>query len=96
MKIAKVTFESARRYPYDADDAWWHARAGSVPPPPAADWAHAAARAVVHDLSDRRKIKQGFVQIDEAVRKEIIESIAEIIRYAHEQDESSEKEQNNG
>lgn len=89
MKIAKVAFESAQRFPYDADDAWWHARGGSVPPPPAADWAHAAARAVVHDLSDRRKIKRGFEHIDEAVRKEIVESIAEIIRYAHGQGASS-------
>lgn len=50
--------------------------------PAARDCAHVAARAVVHDLCDRRSIKLGFDNIDEAVRVEIVETLAETIREA--------------
>lgn len=50
--------------------------------PPARDWAHIAARAVLADLNDRSGIKFAFDNIDEAVRVEIVETLAETIRYA--------------
>ncbi len=71
---------SGERFPFDATDAWW-ASDGSVPSP-SVDWAHAAARGVLADLTDRRGIKRGFHGIDEDVRKGIVESLAEIIRVA--------------
>lgn len=73
------------RFPYDAPDAWWEGTGDQGPDPlPAKDWAHAAARAVLSSMTDRRGIKTGFDGIDEAVRKEIVETTAAIIREAHE------------
>lgn len=57
-------------YPYDGDKK-------QKP-----DWAHKAARGVIADLCDRRGIKWGFNDVDEDVRVEIVESLAEIIRVA--------------
>lgn len=44
------------------------------------DWATKAARAVIADLMDRRNIKHGFDDIDEDIRKEIVETMSAIIR----------------
>lgn len=68
-------------YPYDASDAWWASKQRRKPPKPK-DWAHEAARGIVADLKDRRGIKWGFDDIDEDVRKEIVATIASIIRLA--------------
>lgn len=70
------------RFPYDASDEWWESDAYNPPPEPT-DWAHRAARGVLADLTDRRAIKNGFVEIDEDVRKEMVENMAEIIRQAN-------------
>ena len=68
-------------YPYDAPDEW----KGFEDEPyayPATDQAHAAARGIIADLSDRRGIKRGFEEIDEEIRQEIVETLAQIIRLA--------------
>lgn len=77
---AKSRLERGATYPYDASDEWWNG--GALNPPPATDWAHAAARGVLADLQDRRGVKNGFVDIDEDVRAEMVRSLAEIIRTA--------------
>jgi len=58
--------------PYESEDN----------PTPAPDWAHAAARGVMYDFSDRRGIRQAFDSIDDDVRLEIVETMADIIREA--------------
>lgn len=79
MAIEEASFYLGHgaRFPYDAPDG---CETHSLPPP--ADWAHAAARGVLADLRDRRDIKRGFERVDEDVRKEIVESLAAIIRLA--------------
>jgi hypothetical protein len=73
--------EHGNAFPYDAPDEWWQ-QAGEPIPPPAIDWAHKAARGILADLNDRRAIKRGFEGIDEAIRAEITETMAAIIRLA--------------
>jgi hypothetical protein len=68
------TLECAEIYPYDADDNDIFL--------PSHDWAEMAARGVVYDLLDRRNIKHGFNNVDEDVRREIIVTLADIIRTA--------------
>ena len=79
---ARQSLTSGARFPFDAPDAWWRGSNGERLPPK--DWAHAAARGVIADLCDRRDIKRGFENIDESIRQEIVESLAEIIREARE------------
>lgn len=80
MSDALKRLEQGARYPYDATDNWW--KDAGVAAPPAADWAHHAARGIMADLTDRRGIKYSFDNIDEDVRIEIVTSLAEIIRIA--------------
>lgn len=80
MDIAKHCLERGASFPYDASDEWWNG--DQETPPPAMDWAHAAARGVLADLNDRRGIKDGFNEVDESVRAEIVQSLAEIIKLA--------------
>ncbi len=68
------------RFPYDATDDWW-SDSGWSPVPPF-DWAHSAARGIIANLTDRRGIKNGFNDVDEEIRREIVETCAEIIRRA--------------
>jgi hypothetical protein len=71
-------------FPYDASDKFREdALPGTSYPPPAEDWAHMAARGIVADLQDRRVIKQGFANIDEATRIDIIAALRRIILLAH-------------
>ncbi len=65
---------------FDASDEWWEGDPKNPPVP--TDAAHAAARGVISDLQDRRSIKRGFDDIGEEIRKEIVESLAAIIREA--------------
>lgn len=83
VDIVKHTFDRGQKYPYDATDAWWSADAEN--PPPADDWAHSAARAVLADLTDRRGIKHELEGIDEEIRAEIVQALAAVIRYSHEE-----------
>lgn len=84
MDIAQHTLDRGAKYPYDASDEWWHGDGDEREAPPPTDWAHAAARGVLADLNDRKGIKQGFANIDEEIRVEIVSSLAEIIRRAAE------------
>lgn len=76
---AQRSLELGNRYPYDASDRWWR-RSNSPRPPRAKDWAHKAARGILADLRDRRGIKHALENIDEDIRKEIVEAIAAVIR----------------
>jgi len=77
---AKEILEHGARFPYDAPDSWWDS-SDDAPPLPG-DWAHAAARGILADLTDRRGIKHELSQVDEDVRREIVAIMAEIIRAA--------------
>lgn len=74
------------RFPFDAPDSWFEDGYSHLPPPEAQDWAVFAARGVIENLRDRRSIKQGFNDIAEDVRLEIVTSLAAIIRRAQEFD----------
>jgi len=81
---AKSRLEHGSNFPFDAPDSWWSSEGRKVEMP--GDWAVKAARGVIADLRDRRDIKQPLQihLIDEDVRAEIIQTLAEIIRLAHE------------
>lgn len=83
MDISRRRLEHGANYPYDGGAEFWEDRTPT--PPPAADWAHAAARGVLDDLLDRRGIKWALEdeQIDHETRAEIVQSLAAIIRLAH-------------
>jgi hypothetical protein len=51
-------------------------------PTPAVDWAHAAARGVLANLLGRRGVGDELEQLDQELRDEIVEEVAEIIRVA--------------
>lgn len=77
---AKKLIEAAAEHPFDATDAWWQS---ADVPPPARDWAHAAARGILLDLKGRSGVGNELDQLDEDTRVELVESVAEIIRAAH-------------
>ena len=85
MSDATFALKQGACFPYDAPDSWWREPNSIINPPPPTDWAHAAARGVLADLTDRRDIKHGFDGIDEEVRSELVKSLSEIIREAHKQ-----------
>lgn len=73
-RLAAIRLSQGDERPYDlADDE-------SMPEP--GDWATRAARGVIADMRDRRTIKWGFNNVDEDVRREIVASVATIIRLA--------------
>lgn len=78
------------QFPYDSESEEGGDALGL---PPAGyevvDWAHAAALGVIHDLRDRRGIKWEFNKVDLDVRKQIVASLAEIIREAHRIDQQT-------
>jgi len=82
MGMSKHRLEHGAKYPYDGGADFWEDRTPT--PPPATDWAHAAARGVLADLLDRRGIKWALddEQIDRETRAEIVQSLAAIIRLA--------------
>ncbi|MCQ9730735.1 hypothetical protein LM497_32860 [Pseudomonas aeruginosa] len=70
--------------PFDAPDAWRWGES-ETPPPPAADWAERAARAIISEFDDRgASMNEAFhpEKVDEDTRKEIIVVMAAIIRQA--------------
>lgn len=80
------------RIPYDTTDAWYNVAAwleqGIEPnSPPAADWAHRAARGIIEELSDDRgtALETAFhrERVPEDVRVELVTAIAEVIRQAY-------------
>lgn len=82
MDISKRRLEHSAKHPYDAGADFWEDR--TTTPPPATDWAHAAARGVMADLLDRGGIKVALndEEIDHETRAEIVQSMAAIIRLA--------------
>lgn len=80
MSDVAHSLEMGAEFPFDAPDE----RPGrkDVPPPPAEDWAHAAARGVIADLQDRRGIKREFEGLDYETRVIIVSSLTDIIRLA--------------
>lgn len=80
--------EHGAKYPFDASDSWWEDGYLYLVPPVAPDWSVAAARGVIANLEDRRSIKQGFAEVDEDVRVEIVATLAAIIRRAKERDDT--------
>lgn len=81
METSKHRLEHGALFPYDGGADFWEGRAN---PPPAMDWAHAAARGVLSDLLDRRGIKWALddSEIDHETRADIVQSLAAIIRMA--------------
>lgn len=79
---ARSHIKHGNEFPFDASDAWWN-DSGEKPPKPG-DWSQSAARGVIASLQDRGGIKHELCQqnIDEETRREIVEEIASIIRYA--------------
>jgi len=73
-RIASIRLTSAYRRPYDVSDD------ENMPDP--GDWAVRAARGVIADMRDRRAIKWGFDNVDQDVRREMIQTVADIIRFA--------------
>lgn len=89
MSRAENELKHSDKYPYDALDAWWKNEVPHKSIPLSddrkGDWAMRAARGIISDLQDRRDIKRGFENVDEDVRVEIVNSLAEIIRTAYRQ-----------
>lgn len=82
---ARRRLAHGNKFPYDAPDGWWEGGTGT--PPSSVDWAHAAARGVIADLKDRHTIKRGFSDVDEEIRIELVNTLAEIIREAKREEE---------
>lgn len=82
-KQARYRLEHGARFPFDASDKWNN----TINPKPLAtkDWAHAAARGIIADLKDRGGIKHVLDAIDHVTRKEMVTTLAEIIREAFEE-----------
>ena len=82
MDITAHRLDHGARFPYDGGADFWADR--NPVPPPATDWAHAAARGVLIDLLDRRGIKWALEdeRIDHETRAELVQSLAAIIRMA--------------
>lgn len=73
--IAQHCLDHGALYPYDNPD-------DCMTPAPSIDWAHAAARGILSDLTDRRGIKWTLQEIEQDVRAELVSSLADIIRLA--------------
>lgn len=79
---AKSDIKHGNEYPFDASDEWWET--SGVKAPSAKDWAHSAARGIIANLRGRQGIKHELEhsKIDEDTRREIVASLAAIIRTA--------------
>ena len=75
MNKAEWALKHGAEFPYDDD---------SDKPKPATDWAHAAARGVIADLTGRKGVGNELEEIDAEIRIEVIETLSDIIRTAHE------------
>ena len=88
MSMSKRNLDHGAAHPYDGGADFWEDRTPT--PPPATDWAHAAARGVLAELMDLRGIKWALEDenIDHETRAEIVQSLAEIIRAARAAEQS--------
>lgn len=75
---AKRMLDIGARFPFDATDEWRNSE--GVEPPPPADWAHAAARGILADLTDHQDLVDQLGNLAEDVRAELTVEIARIIR----------------
>jgi hypothetical protein len=73
--------EMGEEYPYDAPDSWLDGDKSSWEQP--SNWEYRAACGIISDLCDRRGIKREFSDIDEEVRRDIVDSMVAIIRAAY-------------
>ena len=71
---AENTFNRGQRFPYDNDDE------GVARDP--MDWAVRAARGAIAELSARGGLDNALDSVDREDRPEIVDSLAEIIRFA--------------
>ena len=76
---AQEAMKHGAAFPYDGGDEFWDSDASN--PPAAKDKAHATARGILADLSDRRGVSHELDAVDHDVRAELTESLVEIIRY---------------
>jgi len=65
------TIDRGIKYPYDTL--------------PNQSWEYIAARTILADLKDRSGIKQGFNDVDEDIRNEVVKSMASYILACHTQ-----------
>ena len=80
MFDAEFDVTQGAEFPYDATDTWNRVYPNALPLP-AVDWAHRAARGILHDLKDRKGVGNELEGVDEETRSEIVASIAAIIRF---------------
>lgn len=80
----------ASDFPYDAPDRWQEGR-DMRKAPRAQDWAHLAARGILTYLTEQNAIGDYFACLPEAARKDMTESISQIIRAAERRDRALSK-----
>ena len=73
--------EHGASFPFDALTEWWDSNE-PLPPPPARNWQHKAARGIFSSMRDRRGIKQELAHyiFTEFERASMVESLATLIR----------------
>lgn len=64
--------------PYDHLPTCRHGQA-IAPPPPATDWAHAAARAVFEAMQDQHELRLPLRELDDATRRRLVERVRQIV-----------------
>jgi hypothetical protein len=74
MNDAQIALKLGDEYPYEIT------LGDNLTPP---DWAHRAARGIMADMNDRRGIKWEIQKVDMDTRKDIVATLAAIIRLAH-------------
>jgi hypothetical protein len=80
VQSALNSLKQGADYPWDAGDQFEDDV--EILPTLAQDWAHYAARGILADLTDRRGIKNGFNNIDEQTRGDIVTKLRQIILVA--------------
>lgn len=78
--------EHGQLFPFDETSDEHEARNSTLETLPLEpkDWTIAAARGVLADLGDRRGVGQELDDIDDDIRKELVEQLSQIIKLAHE------------
>jgi len=75
---AQQSINHGAQFPYDGGHEFWESQNPRTPPP-ATDWAHAAARGIFADLTDRRGLRNVLASISHDVVSEMVQSVTEII-----------------
>lgn len=84
MRNYELSLAHGAAFPYDGGVYFWGDK--TLTPPPAVDWAHAAARGVIASLLGRPGIKHALEDenIDHETRAVIVRNLTAIIRHASE------------